>query len=82
MTTKEFKVTIDATLKAEDVIEALEKIAKHFKARADSLQFGDLKPLPQTFEYGSQVRLVPIQRTVVEEVTEGDNALAGDNPTA
>lgn len=79
---KEFKLVIDATLEAEDVIDALSKIAFHFQARADSLAYGDLEPLPQTFGYGSQVRLIPIQRQVIEEVTEGDDALAGDSPAA
>lgn len=81
MESKEFRLTIDANIHGEDVIDVLEKIAKHFQARADSLQYGDLTPLPHTFGYGSQVRLVPVQRKVIEEVIEGDDALAGDSST-
>lgn len=71
---REYRFTVDATLNADDALDALDQIAKHFQAKADRLQYGDDDVrVPNTFGYNSNIRIMPIERVVQES---GDNIYA------
>lgn len=66
-----FRLKANASLDAENLGDAFDKIIRHFQGMRDQILGGEYVE-PSTFDYDSQIRVYPIRIRVIEEELHAD----------